>query len=425
MGWKNKINKNYTQISIYVIATVVIIYTLSLLVKNAPSIMQSCLVGVSWIFKIIKPVILGFVFAYLMEPVISFFERRFLNLKTKKYFKKIVRPRTWATLVSVVLLMLGVSALVSVLVFTVTDQLRLVSLDDIVQLGQGLVASVQDFSAMILSKMNELNIQSGELEQYIKNASTFLTNSLVNFAKGSVNSLSNISSTMTTLIFGFIIGIYFMIDGRMFRNYMNKISKALLSERANQGLHNSMKDLDGVFSGYIRGQLLDAMTMMVLISITLSVIGVKFGVLIGILAGIGNLIPYFGPIIAYIGTTLVCLFNGDIKTWIIAMIALFIIQFIDGNLIGPKLLSNSIQIHPLIVIVSLIFGSALAGFFGMLLAVPVGAYLKLVFSRFIDRRLTKKEEMLRKEELPKREEIVRKEVTVRKEEMIRNGKKQG
>jgi predicted PurR-regulated permease PerM len=133
--------------------------------------------------------------------------------------------------------------------------------------------------------------------------------------------------------------------------------------------------------------------MLLLISLVLSITGVKFAIVIGICAGIGNLIPYFGPIVAYVGTTLVCLMNGDIKTLIASLIALFVIQALDGNIIGPKLLSRSIQIHPLIIIISIIFGSALGGFLGMLLAVPVGAYIKLVFVRFVDHRIEHKEEM--------------------------------
>jgi predicted PurR-regulated permease PerM len=85
--------------------------------------------------------------------------------------------------------------------------------------------------------------------------------------------------------------------------------------------------------------------------------------------------------------------NGDMKTLIISLIALFIIQAVDGNLIGPKLLSRSIKIHPLIIIISLIFGSALGGFLGMLLAVPIGAYVKLIFVRFVDHKLERKEEL--------------------------------
>jgi predicted PurR-regulated permease PerM len=216
---------------------------------------------------------------------------------------------------------------------------------------------------------------------------------LKNFVNNTVNSFTNISGYFTTLIFSFIIGFYFILDGRLFVDYLRKISTALFTERANERMKRNMNDLDRVFSGYIRGQLTDALVMMLLISIVLTITGVKFAIVIGVFAGIGNLIPYFGPIVAYISTSLVCLISGDIKTWVISMIALLVIQAIDGNFIGPKLLSQSIQIHPLIVIVSLIFGSALGGFMGMLLAVPVGAYLKLVFARFINHRLEHKNEV--------------------------------
>lgn len=390
MGWKDKINKKYMQISLYVIITVVIIYALSLIVKSAPQILKESMHWLGWFFRVIKPVVLGFVFAYLMAPAVSFFELKYHKLKTKKIFKKIIMPRTWATMTSVLLLIIAALGLVSVLVFTITDQIRLANLDDIIALGQSFVDNLSAFYNSINAKLDEWNIQSKELEQYIENASAFIVTSLMNFAKASFGSVSNISGAITTLIFSFIIGIYFLIDGRMFLNYIRKISKALFPDRVDKKLCSVMGDLDTVFSGYIRGQLIDAFVMMILISSVLSITGVKFAILIGIFAGIGNLIPYFGPVVAYVSTTLICLVGGEFNTWIISMIALFVIQFIDGNVIGPKLLSNSIQIHPLIIIVSIIFGSALGGFLGMLLAVPVGAYVKLVITRFIDYRISKK-----------------------------------
>ena len=103
------------------------------------------------------------------------------------------------------------------------------------------------------------------------------------------------------------------------------------------------------------------------------------------------MIPYFGPFIAYGGSIVVCLISGEFTKLIIALIALFVIQAIDGNIIGPKLLSHSIKIHPLLVIISLIFGSSIGGLFGMLLAVPIGALIKVIFMRYIENRLAMKE----------------------------------
>lgn len=393
MKWSDRINKKYMQISVYVIITVIVIYSLSLLLKNAPAVAKVVMDKLNWVIGVTKPVILGFVFAYIMEPLVSFFERRYQKLKNIKFLKKVVAPRGWGAFTSVFFLLIAFALLISLLVFTVTDQLRLANFDDLTTLAQRYLDNFEAFYQSISDKLNQLDIKSTQFEQYLTSATNYLTNGLKNFATGTFNSIKNMSGYLTTFIFSFIIGIYFMIDGKMFMNYIKKVCKALFSDNANMKMIRMVHDLDEVFSGYIRGQLTDALVMMFLISVALSITGVKFAVVIGVFAGIGNLIPYFGPIVAYISTSLVCLMNGDIKVWVISMIALFIIQAVDGNLIGPKLLSNSIQIHPLIVMVSLIFGSAIGGLLGMLLAVPVGAYLKLVFVRFVNHQLERKMEL--------------------------------
>ncbi|MBH1941699.1 AI-2E family transporter [Mobilitalea sibirica] len=398
MKWKDKYNGKYMQISLYVIITSIIIYALSRIVENAPAIMREIMERIGWVIKVIKPLILGFAFAYLLDPIVSFFESKF---KKYKIFKWIKTPRTFAAILSAILLVMAFSGLISLLVFSVTDQLRLANFDDIVRLSEEYMNSLNELYDSIITKMKELDIQSDEFEKYVQDATQLILNTLMNFSKSTITSISNISGYLTTFIFSFIIGFYFLIDGRLFMEYVRKISVALFPESANKRMRKTIHDLDRVFSGYIRGQLTDAFVMMVLISLVLSITGVKFAIVIGIFAGIGNLIPYFGPIVAYISTTIVCLINGDIKTLLISLIALAVIQFIDGNLIGPKLLSKSIEIHPLIVIISLIFGSALGGFLGMLLAVPVGAYIKLVFARFINHRYDRKEAT--KKEMPMKE----------------------
>ena len=294
------------------------------------------------------------------------------------------RQRTWAAVLSVTLLFIVVASLISLLIYSVTDQIRLANFDDIVKLAEGYSKSLEAFYTSILQNMEKLNIQSNQLEQYVENTLTVILNAVKDFAENIVNSLTNISKYLTTVIFSLIIGFYFIIDGKMIKAFLKKTFYAFFSDNTNRKISLILSDLDYAFSGYVRGQLTDALVMMILISLVLSLTGVKFALVIGIFAGIGNLIPYFGPVIAYISTAFVCIINGEMKKLVISIIILAVIQFIDGNYIGPKLLSRSIKIHPLVVIISLIFGSAIGGLLGMLLAVPVGAYLKLVFVRFID-----------------------------------------
>jgi predicted PurR-regulated permease PerM len=378
------------QISLYVIITAVIIYILSLIAKNAPTIFSNMMDKVNWLLKVVRPVILGFVFAYLMDPIVNFFEMRFRKFKP---FKKIKKPRTWAAVLSVFIFFLAIAGLISLLIFSVTDQLRLANFDDLIKLAEGYMKSLESFYNSILQNMEKLDIRSSQLEQYVQDSLMIILNALKDLAESIVNSITNISRYLTTIIFGFIIGFYFIIDGRMFKGYLSKTFYALFSEKTNKKVSIMLYDLDYAFSGYVRGQLTDALVMMILISLALSIVGVKFALVIGIFAGLGNLIPYFGPIVAYISTAVVCLINGEIQKLLIALVVLIVIQFIDGNFIGPKLLSKSIKIHPLIIIVSLIFGSAIGGLLGMLLAVPVGAYLKLIFVRFIDNRALVKKQL--------------------------------
>ena len=393
MKLNKKLNKKYTLISIYVIVTAIIIYILSLIAKNAPIIFQYIMDRLSWLARVTKPIVIAFVFAYIFDPVIEFFERTYEKIKIGRKGKErhLKSPRTLAVLTTIVIIVFVLSGIISLLVFSVTDQIRLANFDDLIILANSYAKSINDFYSSVSEKLSGLDIQSAQISEYVKLVSTNLLNGLKSMATSFVSYISNISSYLTTFIFSIIIGIYFMIDRVMIKKFIHKVGKALLSEKANKRISQFIQDADQVFSGYIRGQLTDAAVMMILISLTLSVVGVKFGIIIGILAGIGNLIPYLGPFVAYIGTGIVCLINGQYRELLIAVIALFIIQTIDGNIIAPKLLSQSIEIHPVLVIISLIFGNAIGGLLGMLLAVPIGALIKVLFVRYINYRLEKKE----------------------------------
>lgn len=390
MKWDGKLNKKYTQISAYVIATAVIIYILSLVAKNAPEITSGILKRVGWLFRVIKPVIIGFVFAYLLEPVIQFFQKR---LQRRKYYKdKAKKARFHSVMITVLMVVIAFIGIISILAFSITNQIRLANMEDVIQIMKAYVGSFTDMINTVIEGLKELNIETKEFQQIISNVTSRLGELVSNTVNSTAGSISNITSVLTTLVFSIIIGIWFMIDGAMMTSYLGKVMFAIFDEKTNKRVHAFLRDADHVFSGYIRGQLMDAFVMMCLISVSLSLVGVKFAVVIGVLAGFGNLIPYLGPFVAYIGTIVVCVINGEFQTLFVALIILLIVQTVDGNFIGPKLLSQSIEVHPLLVIISLIFGSAVGGFLGMLLAVPVGALVKVLFVRYIDNRVLKKQQ---------------------------------
>ena len=137
---------------------------------------------------------------------------------------------------------------------------------------------------------------------------------------------------------------------------------------------------------------MDAIIMAVLTTVAMMVAGVPYAPVIGILVGIGNLIPYVGPVVGYVSIIVCCLITGEFWKMLLAIVIMAVIMFIDGNIINPKLLSQNVEVHPLLVIAALIAGGAIGGFLGMLVAVPVAALVKMYFDKLIDLKEKDREE---------------------------------
>lgn len=388
MNLKNFFNRNYTQIAVYVIVVAAIILAIKSLIGSVPYFFHMAVDKIGWVLGASKPIILALVFTYLLSPIVDFFEKSFMGVKILKNKEK--QCRIFGVAVVALIVITVITAIISILVYSITDQLKVARFDDVVTLINQNVDNINNAYDLVTEKISKSGIDSLQIKEYVQSAANYLLDWMKAVGAKLVTSVTGITSFFTNLLLAFIMTIYFLVDGKMIMHYMRRISAALLNGQAYGKLKGFLREADTVFSGYIRGQCMDAFFMMVMISITLSITGVKFAIVIGIFAGIGNLIPYVGPVVAYAGTTVACLLNGDIHTLVISIIALIVIQLIDGNIIGPKLLSNAVSIHPLIVIISLVFGSAIGGLLGMLLAVPVGALIKVLFMKFIDRRLEAK-----------------------------------
>ena len=141
---------------------------------------------------------------------------------------------------------------------------------------------------------------------------------------------------------------------------------------------------NNIFYKFISGQLIDAVVVGIMVTIAMSIIGVKYAVLLGFLIGLFNIIPYFGAIIAVGISILITVITGGLSQAIIMAIVVIILQQIDSNIINPKIIGNSLEISPLIVIFAVTIGSAYFGVLGMFLAVPVAAVLKIVINDWVN-----------------------------------------
>ncbi len=379
--FKNKINKKYFEISMYVIFTCIVIFLLSRFTDQLPVIAKTTGSALKWVGAILKPVIIGFIIAYLLFPMLERLEgllRKIKPLKKKKSVRGLAVALQW------IIILVGLFIVVSLLVSVITKQARAANSEDIIEGIKTYANSINELYRELIDRLDKLNINSAEIKSSVDTFTNNLGKYMLDLSSQLGNLANNLKDGLATAFFALIFSVYFLLDMPKLKDYWGKVFGIILPNKVKSTLDTLIKDADKVFSGYIRGQAIDAFMIGVVVSIVFSIIGIQYAIVIGLLIGLGNLIPYMGPIVGYSSIVIVGIATSDYKSMIIAAIALLIIQAIDGNLIYPKLLSTSVNIHPMIVIISLTVGASIGGLAGMIVAVPTGALIKVWFERLIN-----------------------------------------
>ena len=390
MNWKNLWNKNYALVVFYALVLALLYHLGVRILDHFPELGAHLQNLFPWASQVISPLLLGFAIAYLLSPICHFFER--ILSKNALLSKKQSLCQNISILMTFLLLILGVVFLGSLLLSTLTKSIQVLRFEDLFQ-------GIEDFASTIEKFYSDLYVRLGNLPiggEDAKEAVQLLLQKAVVFFQNMGNSvfssLGSLAGALSTLVFGIIFSLYFLADGQKILSYWARIFRLLFGERRLEKLRRFFVDADRVFAGYLRGQIIDGTIMAVLVSVSLSVLQVRYAVVIGVLTGFGNLIPYVGPFIAYGMTALVCLVYGDFTKLLPALIVLFVIQTIDGNVINPRLLSQNIDVHPLVVIIALIIGGSLGGFLGIFLAAPVASLIKLELDKFMERKVSMRRE---------------------------------
>lgn len=352
-----RLDRRYLKISCYAGGTALITVFAGLsLWSLGPSLQK---VG-GMLSAILRPLAIGLIFSYLLYPLVR---------RLDGGLQRLIRQKRWSRTAAVfsILLLLALLLLLflALLAGVITKQAERIRPSDIAALLEGMQT---DFESLLRRIAEELNKNGLRLPRIGDLVGGFLKNT---------------ASIASTLFFGVIFSIYFMVDGDNIGAYWKKVAGKLCSEETLGLLKELGKDADLCFSGYIRGQMVDACLVGVLATIALTAAGIPHGILIGTLTGFGNMIPYLGPMLGYGAVILVNTLYWNPGMLLIGLIVLAVIMFVDGNIINPRLLAGSIHVHPLLVVASLLAGGALGGVLGMLVAVPCGALLKLRFDKWL------------------------------------------
>ena len=372
---KDRIDPKYFKVCLYAGMTVIITAIILAILYFSGGFWEKL-----WsIFKaVLSPIVIGGIICYLLSPIVDTIELKLFKGKTDYW----VKPASIALAFFLIVVIVGL--IIFAIVATVNKSIVNIDMDNI----RDFIDSVQeDFSYII-----------GAAEQKISEAG-LPVDKIGSIVSGFANGIKNF---FTRLLFGVIFAVYFLLDGARISKYWRRALRLVAGEKAEEKLKLFAKDADMAFSGYIRGQFLDALILGVMSSVALTIAGVPSGLVVGLLMGVGNLIPYVGPLVGYASLIVVCLLQGNITKLVIGIIVLAVLMFLDGNVLNPRLLANSVKVHPLLVVAALIGGAALGGVLGMLVAVPVGALLKLQFDRY----LIKKEESRTNKDTDDKGEII-------------------
>ncbi len=335
------------------------------------------------LFNILMPFIVGLLIAYLFYIPCRAVERAYQKIKSPKWIGKKARALSIVTvyIIAIIIIILALN-------FVIPNVLKSIT-DFALNFGtyyNNTMQTVQQLPENSILK-NEIIIELIQNMSQIDLKQFFNVEKIVQYVKGAIDVVSSIFN----IFVAFIVSVYLLAERSQILNFLKKLSNALFEKDVYLLISRYFNKTNEVFFRFIASQVLDAIIVGILTSVAMSVIGVKYAVLLGFMIGLFNLIPYFGAIVAVATAIIVTLFTGGLGQAFLMAVIVIILQQIDANIINPKIIGNSLSISPLLVIFAVTIGGAYFGVLGMFLAVPVVTIIKLLIEEYVDYQNSQKQ----------------------------------
>ena len=382
-------NKKYFTISIYTIAVILIGCVIFRFITQWSN--TSKLISQLW--EILFPFFMGFLIAYILNPVVAFFQR---NVSIKLLKKKSASTQRGLAILISYLVMVGfIIVCLRFIIPQLYDSVRELSLmiPDIYKSIMSIFEHYRENSTDMFPGQIADMIETKTLPKLFELTNNLLTNIVpmlyeasMSFAKGLFN-----------LFIAFIVSIYMTIDKFILKNAGKRLVLAIFNENFSYRVLRTLKDCHNIFSGFIIGKSIDSLIIGLLAFVAMTILKLPYTVLISVIIGVTNMIPYFGPIIGAVPGAFILFIVSPTKC-LIFIIMVFVLQQFDGLILGPKILGESTGVRPLLILFSITIGGAYFGPLGMFLGVPFFATVQFLIGNWVDYRLYKKNIKLEKEE---------------------------
>lgn len=322
----------------------------------------------------------GFIIAYLLNPAMVYLEKHF---KLKRIFSLLI---VYLFFIAIVILI--ITLIIPLMIKSIADLLANLNMQTILTNTQ----SFWDYLVKNNSLLNKLGIDSNinttintTINKYITQVNSILTTSIsLVFSQ-----LVNITTTLFKIFTGAVISIYLLIEKESAIKGIKKILYAFFSASATVSIIKFGGKVNIIFKKYFIGKSIDSFIIGIICFIVLSLLGVQFPLLISIIIGITNLIPYFGNFIGLVPTFIITFFFSPVQALQLTVLVLFI-SILDGWVLAPKIIGDKIGLGPVWIIIAIILGGSLYGVVGMFLGVPIIAILKALIEDIVDRRIKAK-----------------------------------
>lgn len=345
------------------------------------------------ILSVLMPFVIGFIVAFLVNlPYVYFSEKVFNGMKNRgKIVQKLRKP---LALVLAYLIIFGV--IIFLIVILVPELID--SADKLITNFSAYFESFRIWLTDFMDKWFNIQLtQNSDIFVFFNDIVTRLTGDEItellsnvssSFMPSFVDATMNVTTSIINLFMGVFISAYFMGCKEKLLYQSKKFIVAYLPEKVGEKLFEIGDLSSEIFGKFVYGKIIDSMIIGIICFIGMSIFGFDYSVLTSVIVAITNLVPVFGPIIGAVVTIFIMLVINPIEAIWFAVF-LLVLQQIDGNIIGPKILGNSIGISGFWIMASVIVGSGLFGFWGMLLAVPIFSTVYVLLSRHVNSRIVK------------------------------------
>ena len=345
------------------------------------------------ISRSLRPVFYGAVLAYLFKPMCNFFKKRL-----KKLFDKCLSERKSKKLshyLSMLLTYIVFGAILYFLVLIIIPQLY-ESIKLLVSYIPGFYNTVIQFVHGIVEDNPELegNIQT-VLNVVYNTVSSWFNGSLLPLLSGITGGVMVTFTFLLNLFIGVIVSVYLLNGRKKFGAQAKLIIKSIFPKNQAEAIFSEARYADRMFSGYFAGTIIDSALVAVLCYLLCLITGMPFPILVSVIVGVANVIPFFGPYIGMIPSAVIILTVSPVKA-LIFVIMIWILQQVDGNIIAPKIIGSSVGLSSFWVLFAILLFGGLYGFFGMIIGSPIFAVIYHVVGKVIRKyaRIRGEEEFL-------------------------------